>query len=64
MIDISAIREAYSDTTLSNIALIRSEFNPSDSLTKLNGNSAMKHLLHTHNIDHPVEQWVIETCQN
>ena len=63
MIEISAIREAYSDRMLSNIALIRSEFNPSDSLTKLNGNSAVRNLPHTHHINQPVEQWVIETCQ-
>jgi len=60
MVDISAVREAYLEKTISNIALIKSEHNPADSLTKIGGNDAFEKLLATNTISHPVEQYVIE----
>jgi len=60
MIDIAAARQAYNEKEINNIALIKSEFNPADGLTKLACNEALKQLLETHKISHPVEQYVIE----
>ena len=60
MIDIAAVRQAYNEKEINNIALIKSEFNPADGLTKLACNEALKQLLETHKISHPVEQYVIE----
>ena len=61
MIDIESAREAYKEYEIENIGLIKSEYNPADSLTKINGNGALMKLLITHKIDHPVEQYVIRT---
>jgi hypothetical protein len=47
MVDIAAAREAYKERTMSNIGLIRSEFNPADVLTKVSPNDALLKLLRT-----------------
>jgi hypothetical protein len=60
MVDIAAAREAYKERTMSNIGLIRSEFNPADGLTKVSPNDALLKLLTTSSIDHPIEQFVVE----
>eukprot|EP00171_Calliarthron_tuberculosum_P003375 IDg3375t1 len=47
MIDIRAAREAYNERDISNIALIESEHNPADALTKIKSNKALSKLLDT-----------------
>ena len=61
MVDISAAREAYNDEVISNIALIRSEFNLADALTNIGGNDALDKFLQTFTLNHPVEQYIIKT---
>jgi hypothetical protein len=58
-IDMYAAREAYRRHDLDNIALIKSEFNLTDALTKVPGNSALLDALRTHRISHPVAQYVL-----
>ena len=58
MIDLESIREAYKRKEIDNIALIRSEFNPADGLTKLNANSALNNLTERGTISHSVEQFI------
>lgn len=59
MVDISAARGAHSDRLISNIGLIASAVNPADGLTKINGNGALQHLMHTHRLEHEVLQFFI-----
>ncbi len=61
MIDINAAREAYNDRSMSNIALIDSVHNPADGLTKVRSNGALRQLLETHTINHPVRQFIVDT---
>ena len=58
MVDIAAAREAYHEWIISNIGLIRSEFNIADGLTKAGPNEALRKFLITHCLDHPIEQYV------
>jgi hypothetical protein len=60
MVDIAAAREAYNERTMTNIGLIRSEYNPADGLTKTAPNDALLNLLKSNKIDHPIEQFVVE----
>jgi hypothetical protein len=60
MIDIHAVREAYRRKELHNVALIRSEYNIADAMTKVPGNAALLQCLRTHQVRHHVEQYVIE----
>jgi hypothetical protein len=60
MVYIAAAREAYQNRKMSNIGLIRSEFNPEDGLTKACPNDALMRLLTTNKIDHPIEQFFVE----
>lgn len=60
MIDLQATRNAYANREISNILLIPSEFNPADSLSKINGNSALRELIATAKIGHPISQYVTE----
>ena len=60
MIDIAAVRQAYYNRQMDNIALIKSEFNAADGLTKVKANNSLKELLRTHHLSHPIEQFVIE----
>jgi hypothetical protein len=63
MVDVAAARQAYHNSIISNIGLIKSCYNPADGLTKVGCNPALAHLLRTHSIDHPVEQYVLRDCQ-
>jgi hypothetical protein len=56
MVDIAAARDAYHERIISNIGLIRSEFNIADGLTKAGPNEALRKFLVTHCLDHPIEQ--------
>jgi hypothetical protein len=60
MLGIYAAREAYKRGDLDNIALIRTEYNVADSMTKVPGNGALLTLLKTHHIEHPVVQYVMD----
>jgi hypothetical protein len=59
MLDIYVAREAYSNRDMDNIALIRTQHNLADALTKICGNSALLLALRTHRIEHPVVQYVL-----
>ena len=60
MVDLAAIREAYKDRTISNIGLIRSEHNLADGL-KIGPNAALQKWLQNNTLQHPIEQYVIDT---
>jgi hypothetical protein len=57
MLDIYADREACKRGDLDNIALIRTQYNVADAMTKVPGNNALLTLLMTHKVDHPVVQF-------
>ncbi len=63
MLDLRIARSAYSEREISNIALIASEHNPADALTKLNPNSALRKIMDTGKISHPIRQYVIEQAK-
>jgi hypothetical protein len=58
MVDIAAAREAYHERIISNIGLIRSEFNIANGLTKAGPNEALRRFLVTHCRDRPIEQYI------
>jgi hypothetical protein len=60
MVDVAVARQAYHNSIISNIGLIKSCCNPADGLTKVGCNPALANLLRTHLIDHPVEQYVLQ----
>lgn len=59
MVDIAAARQAYNERIISNIGLIRSEYNLAGSLTKSDGNKAIINVLQANKLCHPVEQFII-----
>jgi hypothetical protein len=59
MIDLAATREAYAHRIITNIGLIKSEYNVADGMTKLHSNNALAQQLRTARISHPVEQYII-----
>lgn len=59
MIDLLAARQAYSRLEISDIGLVRTQYNPADAFTKVGRCSALERMLDLGVIDHPVEQWVI-----
>jgi hypothetical protein len=58
MVDIAAALEACHERIISNIGLIRSEFNIADELNKAGPNETLRKFLVTHCLDHPIEQYV------
>jgi hypothetical protein len=60
MLDIYAAGEAYRRGEMDNIALIRTQYNIADAMTKTQGNDALLRVLQTHRIDHPVVQYVLQ----
>ena len=56
MIDISSAREAYREKKIANVALIHSDYNYAESLTKIKGNGALQRLMETNKISHPIRQ--------
>ena len=65
MIDLRSVRECYENQELDNVAHIRSQFNPADSLTKIKRNSILDQILSDGKIHHPVDQWIMrETAIN
>jgi hypothetical protein len=64
MIDLYSMCEAYRSHDLDNIALIRSEHNYADDLTKLKGNGALLRLLKGEQVSHPVVRYVRNAWSN
>lgn len=58
MIDIRSVQEGYETQEISDMGLVRSEFNPADCLTKVAHNQVMESIMNLNYLQHPVEQWV------
>lgn len=61
MVDIQAIREAYAKFDIHDVAWIKSEYNPADSLTKIKENQVLNRIMDEGIIEHPVSQWIIRS---
>ncbi len=60
LIDIAAIREAYTNGDLTNVAHVASEFNLAIVFTKANADTTMlRELTSTGKLTHPINQWII-----
>jgi hypothetical protein len=60
ILDLHAARQSYLRCEIDNVGLIASRYNVADSLTKIkNLNSSVLALLRTHNINHPIKQFVV-----
>jgi hypothetical protein len=59
LLDVYAVREAYSCREIDNLALIRSEYNVADALTNIDGNDALQQMLRCGMIEHPIGDFVI-----
>jgi hypothetical protein len=55
IVDITTAREAHKERPMSNIGLIRSEFNPADGLTKVSPNDILLKVLTTSSINNHIE---------
>lgn len=60
-IDLSSVREGYKSQEISDIAFIRSQFNPADALTKITNNNILQNIIQLNYINHPIEQWIVRT---
>jgi hypothetical protein len=61
MIDVAAAKQAYDRKDISDIGFIRSMHNLADGLTKRGSCKNLLEALHTGEIVHPFEQWVIHS---
>ncbi len=60
LIDIAAIREAYTNGDLTNLAHVASKFNLANVSTKANADTTMlRELMRTGKLTHPINQWII-----
>lgn len=59
MVDVQAMREAYERMELSDVAWVKSEDNPADSLTKVKENAVLNRIVDEGKVDHDIQQWVI-----
>ena len=59
MIDLQAVRDAYTSHEISNVGFLRAPNNPADGMTKIGPCAALDHLLRTGKTDFLVEQWVL-----
>ena len=64
MIDISALRQAYSTGEISNIGHVLTKYNIADSLTKRSKCALLDELLRTGKLSHPVNLWIIHEDPN
>ena len=62
--ELFAAREAYISGTISNIGLIRSEFNAADAFTKLKPSGVLMQIIREHSINHPIQQYVVSSNLN
>lgn len=61
MIDIQTVRDAYRSFEVNDVALVRSEFNIADALTKCKSQSIMIDTIRNGRLDHPIQQWIIRS---
>ena len=59
--NLAAVKEGYGSQEISDIAFIRSEYNPADALTKVTRSDLLENILDKNILEHPIEQWVIRT---
>jgi len=59
MIDLQAVRNAYSAHEISNIGFLRGPNNPADGLTKIAKCPALVHLLRTGKCNFKIDQWIL-----
>ena len=64
MIDLQAVRDAYTSHEISNVGFIRGPNNPADGLTKRGKCIALNHLLRTGMADFKIDQWVLRKQHN
>lgn len=64
MIDVEACREAYEKREIADIALIRSEYNLADCMTKIMDPHQLLELLKTNTLHNSVQQCVIRCTQS
>ena len=61
MVTTAAMREAYNQNIISNIALISRDYKKTGSLTNIKRKSALDALIRTHHVYyHPFEQYLVE----
>ena len=60
MIELATFREAYTSKELSNIGLMSSAHNATDTLTKRNGNTELWKLLPTAIVKSLIIKWVVQ----
>jgi hypothetical protein len=58
MIDLCVVKQALERSEVDTIGFVRSEYNPTDVLTKITRCAILKRMLSTANLLHPVEQWI------
>lgn len=56
-IDLAAVEKGYGSQEISDIAFIRSEYNPADALTKVTRSDLLENILDKNILEHPIEQW-------
>ncbi len=64
LIDISALRQAYTSGEIQNNGHISSEYNIAGPLTEKMNSDILVRLLETGKLNHPVHQWIIKTPSN
>jgi hypothetical protein len=67
MVDAFAARQSFKRGEIDHIALIRTEFDLADDLTKLKGNGALRSAMRSYRIQHPIVDFIVRnprTCQN
>jgi hypothetical protein len=58
MIDLVVVGEAYDRVEIAQLAILRTNWNPADALTKVSRNTYLETILTKGTIDHPVARWV------
>lgn len=64
MIDIHATREAYDRQEITDIGLVRSQYNLADCMTKIMLPKQMIQVMRTSKLSHPVEQFVLRRADD
>lgn len=61
MVDIAAVREAYNQRIITNIALIDRHYNLADSFTKIEHSPFLEQVLKSAYLHHPIRQYVLDS---
>lgn len=61
MIDVQTVKDANNSFEISDVAIVKSEFNIANAPTKLKANLILMDTILNRKVDHPVEQWKIRT---